>query len=130
MLTIGQLAQRFGLATHVLRHWEAMGLLIPETRVNGRRRYTEEHAVRIAMILHAKSAGLSLGQVRDVLDAPDRAARKDLLSDHHADLERRIRAIQQSKQMIEHVLQCDAEDITQCPRFQQIVTAGTAMQPR
>ena len=27
--TIGELAARFGLATHVLRHWEDMGLLSP-----------------------------------------------------------------------------------------------------
>ncbi|MZG18734.1 MerR family DNA-binding transcriptional regulator, partial [Streptomyces sp. SID5914] len=28
-LGIGALAARFGLAAHVLRHWEAMGLLHP-----------------------------------------------------------------------------------------------------
>ena len=42
-MTIGELAARFGLATHVLRHWEAMGLLTPAARVNGRRRYRQEH---------------------------------------------------------------------------------------
>lgn len=26
---IGELAARFGLSTHVLRHWEAVGLLAP-----------------------------------------------------------------------------------------------------
>ena len=31
-MTIGELAARFGLATHVLRHWEAVGLLGPERR--------------------------------------------------------------------------------------------------
>ncbi|MEU1481969.1 MerR family DNA-binding transcriptional regulator [Streptomyces sp. NPDC005760] len=28
-MSIGALAARFGLATHVLRHWESMGLLHP-----------------------------------------------------------------------------------------------------
>jgi hypothetical protein len=37
-LTIGELAARFGLATHVLRHWETKGLLSPARRVAGRRR--------------------------------------------------------------------------------------------
>jgi DNA-binding transcriptional MerR regulator len=40
MFGIGELAGRFGLATHVLRHWEAAGLLIPAARVGGRRQYT------------------------------------------------------------------------------------------
>ncbi|WXK67305.1 MerR family DNA-binding transcriptional regulator [Nonomuraea sp. N2-4H] len=29
MMAIGEVAARFGLAPHVLRHWEAMGLLSP-----------------------------------------------------------------------------------------------------
>lgn len=33
-LTIGELAQRFGLATHVLRYWESMGLLKPARRTD------------------------------------------------------------------------------------------------
>ncbi|MER5317779.1 MerR family transcriptional regulator [Streptosporangium roseum] len=28
-MTIGDVAARFGPATHVLRHWESMGLLSP-----------------------------------------------------------------------------------------------------
>ena len=28
--SIGELAERFGLETHVLRHWESEGLLEPE----------------------------------------------------------------------------------------------------
>ncbi|WP_301184415.1 MerR family DNA-binding transcriptional regulator [Streptomyces sp. 6-11-2] len=28
-MSIGAVAERFGLPTHVLRHWEAMGLLAP-----------------------------------------------------------------------------------------------------
>lgn len=35
-LTIGELAARFGLATHVLRYWEAMG--VPGAALPGRRR--------------------------------------------------------------------------------------------
>jgi MerR family copper efflux transcriptional regulator len=39
-VAIGDLAARFGLATHVLRHWEEMGLLRPARTSAGRRRYT------------------------------------------------------------------------------------------
>jgi DNA-binding transcriptional MerR regulator len=38
-MSIGALAARFGLATHVLRHWESMGLLHPVRDAGGRRRY-------------------------------------------------------------------------------------------
>ncbi len=33
--TIGELAARFGLATHVLRHWEDVGLLTPSATPAG-----------------------------------------------------------------------------------------------
>ena len=64
--TIGQLAARFGLATHVLRHWEDVGLIEPE-RVNGRRRYRTWHASRVATILLLKDAGFRLDQIGEWL---------------------------------------------------------------
>ncbi|HEX7050188.1 MAG TPA: MerR family transcriptional regulator [Longimicrobiales bacterium] len=120
-MTIGQLAGRFGLATHVLRHWESVGVLTPAERVNGRRRYRREHAVRVAMILSAKEAGLSLEKIRLMLEAPAASARRELLARHHAELERRIREIEAAKEMIEHILNCPAEDFTQCEEFQRLV---------
>src|SRR5918999_3683787 len=120
-MTIGELAARFGLATHVLRHWEAMGLLTPVARVNGRRRYRQEHVYRVALILRCKEAGFSLRQLREMLDAPDPSIRRRLVEQHHAALERRIAQAQAAKEMVEHVLECSYEDFTQCPNFQRSV---------
>jgi MerR family copper efflux transcriptional regulator len=119
LLSIGALAGRFDLATHVLRHWEAMGLLSPATRVNGRRYYTRDHVVRVASIVGSKAGGLSLTQIRDLLGAPDVAARRQLLADHVDELDRRINEITAAKRMAEHAMSCRAADITQCPNFQR-----------
>ena len=120
-MTIGELAARFGLATHVLRHWEAMGLLTPVARVNGRRRYRQEHVYRVALILRCKEAGLSLGQLREFLSAPDPPTRRALFERHRVALQRRIAQAQAAKAMIEQALECSYEDFTQCPRFQRNV---------
>jgi MerR family transcriptional regulator, copper efflux regulator len=120
-MTIGELAARFGLAPHVLRHWEAMGLLAPATRVNGRRRYAQEHLTRVAMIVGGKAGGLSLEQLGDLLAAGSPDDRRQLLERHHADLEQRQRDIERSKAMIEHALDCDEHDFTQCPSFRRLV---------
>ncbi|WP_203907195.1 MerR family transcriptional regulator [Rhizocola hellebori] len=45
--TIGELAQQFGLPTHVLRHWESMGLLEPSRDGIGQRRYGEADVTRV-----------------------------------------------------------------------------------
>jgi MerR family transcriptional regulator, copper efflux regulator len=128
-MSIGELAERFGLATHVLRHWESAGLLTPAYRVAGRRRYTRDHVTRVAMILRGKEAGLSLPQLREILTATDPAARRELLERHRAELDERIARIQASKELIEHVLECGAPDFTRCPEFQELVRAMAARVP-
>ncbi|MGR6918850.1 MerR family transcriptional regulator [[Actinomadura] parvosata] len=119
-MQIGELAERFGLAPHVLRHWEAMGLLAPATRVNGRRRYTRDHVIRVLTIIRAKAAGMSLEQIRDVLTVSSQAGRQELLRRHHAELEHRLQEIAASKALIEHLMRCTADDFTQCPDFRRI----------
>jgi DNA-binding transcriptional MerR regulator len=111
-MTIGELADRFGLATHVLRHWEAVGLLAPVRRVNGRRRYGRDAPARVAFIL-----GFGLEQVRAMLDTSDPAARKEVLARHDAELKRRIESATAARELIGHGLRCPAPDFIECPNF-------------
>ncbi|MEV0584992.1 MerR family transcriptional regulator [Nonomuraea sp. NPDC050310] len=119
-MRIGELAERFDLAPHVLRHWESVGLLSPADRINGRRRYTHDHVVRVVTILRAKAAGMSLDQIREVLTRTGRAERQALLQRHHAELERRLAEIAASKALIEHLMECTADDFAQCPVYRRL----------
>lgn len=113
---MGDLAVRFGIETHVLRHWEAMGLLSPARDGAGRRRYGSDDAFRVATIIRSKAAGMSLEQIRVMLDggAYDRHV---ILEEHIADLERRMADMERSREMTRHALECRAHDITSCPNF-------------
>ncbi|MBT9607865.1 MerR family transcriptional regulator [Microbacterium sp.] len=117
---IGDAAARFGLDTHVLRHWEDAGLLRPARDTAGRRLFGEDDLVRIAVVLRNKAAGMSLDQIRVLLDedAPDRHR---VLEEHVAELDRRAADIAQARAMTEHALRCRAHDITECPRFRSHV---------
>src|ERR687894_383078 len=116
-MTIGELADRFGLATHVLRHWEAAGLLTPARRVNGRRRYDRDALARVALIQLGKELGFGLEQMRAMLDATDPVARKEELARHDAELERRIESATAARELIAHGLRCPAPDFVECPNF-------------
>ncbi|MGB3305538.1 MAG: MerR family transcriptional regulator [Thermomicrobiales bacterium] len=129
-MTIGELAGRFGLATHVLRHWESEGLLEPATRVNGRRRYGADQVARVVLILRGKAVGLSLADIREMLNAPDRASRQDVLRRHHAELEHRIAEAEVAKEMVEHALTCEYADFTRCPTFQHIAEGSCRLMER
>ncbi len=67
--SIGEVAERFGLETHVLRHWEDVGLLAPARDSAGRRRYGRDDVVRVATVIRSKAAGMSLDQILVLLDA-------------------------------------------------------------
>ncbi|MFD0148002.1 MerR family transcriptional regulator [Streptomyces sp. NPDC055721] len=125
-MSIGALAERFGLATHVLRHWEAMGLLTPARDPAGRRRYRADDVTRVAVILRAKEAGLSLDAIRSLVGTADAVQRRTLLSEEAEALRSRIAAAQASLDLIECALGCGREDFTQCPHFQREVAGRLA----
>ena len=123
-MPIGELAARFGLATHVLRHWEQRGLLSPRRTGAGRRLYGEADVTRVGMILLAKEAGLSLEQTRRLLtDASGRAARRELYEAHRETLRQRIAAAEAALTMVEHAAGCTADDVTACPGLRAEVAA-------
>ncbi|MEW2402637.1 MerR family transcriptional regulator [Streptomyces sp. NPDC046862] len=121
VLSVGALAKRFGLATHVLRHWETMGLLTPVRDAAGRRRYKTADLTRVAVILRAKEAGLSLDTIRTLAATTEPAQRRDILRQEAEALRSRIAAAQYSLGLIECALDCDHEDFTQCAHFRQMV---------
>ncbi|GAB3588486.1 helix-turn-helix domain-containing protein [Calidifontibacter terrae] len=119
--SIGQLAARFALETHVLRHWESCELLKPARDSAGRRRYDQDDVVRVAVILRSKAAGMSLDQIRVMLDA-DAPKRHEVLEAHIADLDRRMHEMRIAREMAEHSLHCRAHDVGTCPRFKAAVS--------
>jgi DNA-binding transcriptional MerR regulator len=121
--TIGELAARFGLATHVLRHWEDAGLLSPARRVAGRRVYGPAHVTRVAEIMLGKDAGFSLEQLRELFAAPDRGRRREVLRAQLAQVRQRIARLTLSQTLLEHGLRCRHPDYQSCPQFQAMVLA-------
>ncbi len=117
--TIGEVAEHFGLATHVLRHWEDMGLLEPAERVNGRRRYDDANLARITMILRGKQIGLSLAQIGEMVSTPHEAHREILLR-HREQLDAQIAQIEAARELIDHAIGCEHHDPSKCLSFQAL----------
>jgi DNA-binding transcriptional MerR regulator len=119
---IGDVAQRFGLATHVLRHWESMGLLTP-ARVSGQRRYTVDDLYRVATILRGKQAGISLDRIQQMITTTSPGARARILRARRDELERRIAAMQEALGLIDAVLNRRHADFTQCPSYRESISS-------
>jgi MerR family transcriptional regulator, redox-sensitive transcriptional activator SoxR len=67
-MRIGEVARRAGVRKSLLRYYEDIGLIQPRERISGQRRYDESVLRRLAVIDVAQRAGLSLDEVRELLD--------------------------------------------------------------
>ncbi|WP_159944032.1 MULTISPECIES: MerR family transcriptional regulator [unclassified Nocardiopsis] len=125
-LSIGELAETFGLAPHVLRHWESVGVLEPSRRSGGQRRYTPDHRLRVALVLRAQAAGFSLAQIRELIDAPDCEAQRGRVAEHLARLDERMEQLRTAREMVAHVMACEADHLLECPKMRAILEEGVA----
>ena len=102
--TITELAREFGLTTRAIRFYEDQGLLCPQ-RVGRNRVYANRDRVRLKLTLRGKRLGLSLSEIRELLDMYD-AAKGDRgqLERFLEVLHKRRGALEQQREDIEAVL--------------------------
>lgn len=67
-LTIGELADRAGVATSALRFYESKGLIDSERTEGNQRRYTRATLRRVALVRAAQAVGLSLREAAEALE--------------------------------------------------------------
>ena len=66
-LTIGELADRAGVATSAIRFYETRGLVGSERTTGNQRRYAKSTLRRVAFIRTAQRVGLTLEEIGDAL---------------------------------------------------------------
>ncbi|MGH3362255.1 MAG: redox-sensitive transcriptional activator SoxR [Nocardioides sp.] len=67
VLTIGQLAERSGMATSAIRFYESRGLIRSHRTTGNQRRYQQAELRRVAFIRTAQRVGLSLEEIGSAL---------------------------------------------------------------
>jgi MerR family transcriptional regulator, redox-sensitive transcriptional activator SoxR len=66
-LTIGQLAERSGVATSALRYYEKQGLIVSERTTGNQRRYDRAMLRRVAFVRSAQRVGLTIVEIQEAL---------------------------------------------------------------
>ena len=66
-LTIGEVAERTGLATSALRYWEDLGLIHARRTTGNQRRYERATIRRVSFVRAAQRVGLSLEEIAGAL---------------------------------------------------------------
>lgn len=112
MLKIGQFAALAQISIRMLRHYDELGLLKPEMvdRESGYRYYTLEQLPRLNRILALKDLGLSLGEIRELLNGALSAEeirgmlklKQAQLHQHIIEEQARLRRVENRLAYIEH----------------------------
>ncbi|MFW0789779.1 MerR family transcriptional regulator [Gordonia sp. CPCC 205333] len=91
-LTIGTFARVTGLTSSALRFYDDSGLLAPADvdESSGYRYYSPEQVSTAQLIRQLRETGMSLGDIRAILDDPDPAGTTRRIDDHLAELARRL----------------------------------------
>jgi MerR family redox-sensitive transcriptional activator SoxR len=76
LLSIGDVAAAAGVRTSTLRYYEEEGLITPDERVGGQRRYRSGAIEQLTVIRFCRALGFSLAEIRDLLVPPRGRAQK------------------------------------------------------
>lgn len=116
---IGEVAAAIGVETHVLRHWEDVGVLIPGRSATGQRVYDHEAVTRGRIIRRCQRAGLSLAQIRALAPAGT-AERAAMIDAQRAAVQEAIVLLRRTDAYLDHLTQCRhplADECAECSAF-------------
>jgi MerR family redox-sensitive transcriptional activator SoxR len=121
-LTIGQLAQRFGLKTSAIRYYERVGVLPEPAREHGHRRYGDDAVRRLEVLDVAKRAGFSLDEARLLLERSDAGtpafeAVRDMATRKLPDVEALIARAEQMRTWLLTATDCSCTTLDACALF-------------
>jgi MerR family redox-sensitive transcriptional activator SoxR len=125
-LLIGDVARLSGKAPSAIRYYEAVGLLEAPERISGRRRYPSSVVRTLAVIETAQRAGLSLEDIRLLLEATpsNRASTQRLREVAEQKLPVLSEAIERAeivRRWLEDAARCDCPTLDDCPLFEDPV---------
>lgn len=119
-LTVGELAQRSGVAVSALHFYESKGLIRSTRTAGNQRRYPRDMLRRIAIIRAAQRVGMSLAAIRKALAGlpqertPTRRDWTRLSSAWRAELDARIAQLMQMRDTLDDCIGCGCLSLDRC----------------
>lgn len=119
MLTIGEVADRAGLATSALRYYEDEGLIPKPGRKSGRRIYGEEVFDHLVFIDLCQSAGFSISEIRTLKSqlkktTPPGPRLRALANRKLGEIDEQIATAQRMKAVLQMLMGCECPTLADC----------------
>ncbi|WMN61792.1 MerR family transcriptional regulator (plasmid) [Pseudoalteromonas xiamenensis] len=127
MLTVTQVAKKFGVSRTTILYYEKVKLLIPAYRSeNGYRWYGQIEIKRLEAIIAYRSYGLTISNIKTLLDR-NGETQTQILKDHFNELEREIQNLRAQQKAVVVLLQEPTlleENIVNKERWVEIMIAA------
>jgi MerR family copper efflux transcriptional regulator len=115
LMPIGELARRAGVATSTVRYYERRGLLDPDERRSGQRRYRDETLRLLVFIGMLQDAGLSLDEIDGILGAATVEQWKAIARRRVTALDDEIARLEEARSYLQGALLCRFDHpVTEC----------------
>lgn len=118
--SVGEVAQRTGVATSALRFYEDHGLIHADRNESGHRRYHADVLRRVSFIRTAQRVGLSLAEIADALASlpnhrtPTATDWERLASSWRPRLDEQIQLITRLRDQLDGCIGCGCLSLTSC----------------
>src|SRR5215207_1181930 len=119
-MRIGEVARQAGVRVSLIRYYEEIALLPEPARVSGQRRYDESVLRRLAVIDVAQRAGLSLDEIRELIDHgndPLSGRLRELAERRLPDIEALIERAEKVRTWLQTATGCGCQAIDDCALF-------------
>lgn len=119
-LSVGEVANRAGVATSALRFYEEHGLISSERNESGHRRYHADVLRRVSFIRTAQRVGLSLAEIADALGSlpdhrtPTATDWERLASSWRPRLDDQIAVLTRLRDQLDGCIGCGCLSLTSC----------------
>lgn len=131
---IGQFAKESGISKRMLRHYEQLGLLIPDSvdEENGYRYYSENQLKQADQIKYLSHLGFTLKEIVNLFDEPMSLGDfldqlKDKEANFRVSIDVQVSHLAKIQQLIEHLTITDSEGFTLQHLDQTLIMKGNQM---
>ncbi|RUO24377.1 Cu(I)-responsive transcriptional regulator [Aliidiomarina minuta] len=121
-MNIGEVAQRTGLSSKMIRHYEAQGLFSPAGRSEaGYRLYNEHNIEQLCFIRQARLLDFSIPQIAELLQLwqnSNRSSRevKQVAEQHLHEVNNKLHELEAMKSTLQSMIEaCKGDDDPACP---------------
>lgn len=120
VMSIGDLAERTGLAVSAIRFYETKGLVTPARNAGGQRRYLRSDIRRLSFVQIAQQLGFSIEDIRTALATlpqgrtPTQKDWEKISRNFHGKLEERIQRMSRLRDYLEGCIGCGCLSMKKC----------------